>query len=520
MRRLSFGQKLWIPLILSLVCIVCIAGFGASQTRHARVEERERALKDAGDIAMSIAKRYAAQAAKGAMTEDEARKQTLAALRDLRYGADGYVAVVDNGAHSVMNPFKPEQEGKYLGDFRDANGTYMYREITDVARTTGDGFVDYVWSRPGSEHPVPKRSHVATFQPWGWSFITGAYLDDIDAAFRSSLLNLFGVVAVLAAALASLVFVVNRGLYRSLGGSPDYAARIVAITASGDLNHPIDLQHGDRGSLLFSIREMQGQLRATVGHIVQAANSIAAGTQQIATGNQDLSRRTESQAASLEETAASMEELTSVVKQNADNVGQASGLAAQATTVANRGQAVVSEVVDTMHDISASSKKIGDILGIIEGIAFQTNILALNAAVEAARAGEQGRGFAVVAAEVRSLAQRSSNAAKDIKDLISHSMQRVEAGANLVDQAGHTMGEILAAVQRVTNLMEEIAAASTEQSDGIEQVGRAVTQMDQVTQQNAALVEEAAAAAASMLEQTRVLSRAVSSFKVADSAAS
>jgi methyl-accepting chemotaxis protein len=516
MRRLSFSQKLWIPLILSLVCITCIAWLGAWQTRHARTEERERALKDAGDISMSIARRYAALAAKGAMTEDEAKKQTLAELREVRYGADGYVAVVDNDAHSVMNPFKPETEGKYLGDFKDANGTYVYREITDVARTTGDGFVDYVWPRPGSRKQVPKRSHVATYAPWGWSFVTGAYLDDIDAAFRASLVTLFGVVAVLAAALAGIVYVVNRGLYRSLGGSPEYAAQIVAHTASGNLGHPITLQRGDRISLLFSISEMQAQLRATVGNIVRATNSIAAATQQIATGNQDLSRRTESQAASIEETAANMEELTSVVKQNADNVGQASGMAAQATTVANRGQAVVSEVVNTMHDISESSKKIGDILGIIEGIAFQTNILALNAAVEAARAGEQGRGFAVVASEVRSLAQRSSSAAKDIKELITHSMQRVEAGATLVDQAGDTMSEILVAVQRVTNLMEEIAAASTEQGDGIAQMGRAVTQIDEVTQQNAALVEQATAAAQSMLEQTRALSAAVSSFKVSD----
>jgi len=516
MRRLSFSQKLWIPLVLSLLCVVCIAAFGAWQTRQARIDEREHALKDAGDIAMSIAKRYAALAASGSLPLDEAKKQTLAALRALRYGADGYVAVVDNDAHSVMNPFKPETEGKYLGDFQDANGTYVYRKITEVARSTGDGFVDYVWLRPGSQKQVPKRSHIATYMPWGWSFVTGAYLDDIDAEFRASLVTLLVVVAVLATALAGVVYVVNRGLYRSLGGSPEYAAEIVALTASGNLSHRIDLQQGDQVSLLFRIREMQGQLRATVGHIVRATNSIAAATQQIATGNQDLSKRTESQAASLQETAASMEELTSVVKQNAEHAGQASGLAAQATTVANRGQTVVSEVVETMHDISESSKKIGDILGIIEGIAFQTNILALNAAVEAARAGEQGRGFAVVASEVRSLAQRSSSAAKDIKELIGHSMQRVEAGTTLVDQAGHTMGEIMSAVNRVTSLMEEIAAASTEQSDGIEQISRAVAQMDQVTQQNAALVEEAAAAAGSMLEQTRTLSTAVSSFKVAE----
>jgi methyl-accepting chemotaxis protein len=517
MKSLSFRQKLWIPLVLSLICVVGIAGFGAYQTREARIEERERALRDAGEIALSIARQYAELAANGTMPEQEAKKQTLATLRALRYGADGYVAVVDTDAHSVMNPFKPETEGKYLGDFQDANGTYVYRKITAVARSTGDGFVDYVWTRPGSQDQVPKRSHVATYKPWRWSFVTGAYLDDINAQFRASLAALLSLVVVLATALAGIVYVVNRGLYRSLGGSPEQAAEIVAITASGDLSHRIDIRQGDTISLLFRIKEMQGQLCATVVNIVRATNSIATATHQIASGNQDLSRRTEAQAASLEETAASLEEFTSVVKQNADNAEQASGLAAQATDVANRGQAVVSEVVQTMNDISESSRKIGNILGIIEGIAFQTNILALNAAVEAARAGEQGRGFAVVASEVRSLAQRSSTASKEIKELIEHSMQRVDAGTSLVDQAGETMTEILTAVRRVTNLMEEIAAASTEQSDGIEQISRAVAQMDQVTQQNAALVEQAAAAAGSMLDQTRSLSTAVSSFKVSAS---
>jgi methyl-accepting chemotaxis protein len=514
MKTLSFRQKLWIPLILSLICVICIAGLGAYQTRQARIEEREHALKDAGDIAKNIAARYAGLAANGVLSEEEAKKQTLATLRALRYGADGYVAVVDMDAHSVMNPFKPEVEGKYLGDFQDANGTYLYRKITEVARTTGDGFVDYVWSRPGSTEQVPKRSHIATYTPWRWSFVTGAYLDDVNAQFRASLTALIFVVAVLAIALAGIVYVVNRALYRSLGGAPEYAAEIVAITASGDLSHPIYIEQGDRSSLLFRIKEMQGQLRATVGSIVSATNSIATATNQIASGNQDLSRRTEAQAASLEQTAAGMEEFTSVVKQNADNAWQASGLAAQATVVANRGQEVVSEVVQTMNDISQSSKKIGDILGMIEGIAFQTNILALNAAVEAARAGEQGRGFAVVASEVRSLAQRSSIASREIKELIGHSMQRVDAGTTLVDRAGETMREILTAVGRVTTLMGEIAAASTEQSDGIEQISRAVIQMDHVTQQNAALVEQSAAAAGSMLDHTRALSTAVRSFKV------
>jgi methyl-accepting chemotaxis protein len=266
--------------------------------------------------------------------------------------------------------------------------------------------------------------------------------------------------------------------------------------------------------MMAAMREMQNRLQHTLGEIRRSAESIASATQQIAAGNGDLSQRTEQQAASLQETAASMEQLTATVKQNADNARQASGLAHNASEIATRGHDVVSRVIGTMGEINDSSRQIGDIIGVIEGIAFQTNILALNAAVEAARAGEQGRGFAVVAGEVRNLAQRSATAAKEIKQLIGSSVERVHNGSALVEQAGATMGEILQAVQRVTDIMGEIAAASEEQSSGISQVGLAVTQMDEMTQQNAALVEQAAAAAHSLKDQVDVLREAIGSFSL------
>jgi methyl-accepting chemotaxis protein-1 (serine sensor receptor) len=252
----------------------------------------------------------------------------------------------------------------------------------------------------------------------------------------------------------------------------------------------------------------------TVQTVRSGSESIASATKEIAAGNIDLSSRTEEQASALQETASSMDELTGTVKQNADNARQASSLAANASEIANKGSRVVAQVVGTMGEINQSSAKIADIITIIEGIAFQTNILALNAAVEAARAGEEGRGFAVVAGEVRSLAQRSSAAAKEIKGLIDTSVERVQTGTSLVDEAGRTMNEIIGAVQRVTDIMGEIAAASEEQSSGIEQVARAVTQMDEVTQQNAALVEEAAAAAQSLEDQAGKLRQAVAVFQV------
>ncbi|CAB3781935.1 hypothetical protein LMG28614_01325 [Paraburkholderia ultramafica] len=316
-------------------------------------------------------------------------------------------------------------------------------------------------------------------------------------------------VGVLAAALSYLTL--SRAIARPLD---DALGHFDAI-AAGDLRRPVVVTSRDEmGQLLDGIAKMQRSLTETVRSVRSGSESIATATRQIAAGNIDLSSRTEQQASALQETASSMEELTGTVRQNADNARQASALAANASEIANKGSAVVGQVVGTMGDINQSSARIADIISIIEGIAFQTNILALNAAVEAARAGEEGRGFAVVAGEVRSLAQRSSAAAKEIKELIDTSVERVQSGSALVDEAGRTMTEIIAAVQRVTDIMGEIAAASEEQSGGIDQVARAVTQMDEVTQQNAALVEEAAAAASSLEDQAGKLRTAVAVFQL------
>ncbi|MBV7536551.1 MCP four helix bundle domain-containing protein [Duganella sp. sic0402] len=299
------------------------------------------------------------------------------------------------------------------------------------------------------------------------------------------------------------------------------AVAVARQVADGDLTADVRVTSADEtGQLMAALKHMNGSLQRLVGQVRGSTDTIATASTQIAAGNQDLSSRTEQQASSLEETASSMEELTSTVKQNADNARQANTLALSASSIAAKGGDVVGQVVDTMASINASSKKIVDIIAVIDGIAFQTNILALNAAVEAARAGEQGRGFAVVASEVRTLAQRSAAAAKDIKTLIGDSVEQVEAGTQLVDQAGITMGEIVSSITRVADIMSEITAASQEQSIGIEQVNQAITQMDQVTQQNAALVEEAAAAAEAMQEQASGLSEMMSVFKLAPATAS
>ncbi|RJG26376.1 methyl-accepting chemotaxis protein [Massilia cavernae] len=335
--------------------------------------------------------------------------------------------------------------------------------------------------------------------------------DALYAAARSLIIGLL--IAGMALGVIA-AFLMTRWLMKQLGGEPDYAAAIAGKIAAGDLSVSVNTKVDDRSSLLFAMKAMRDSLATIVSEVRTGTDTIATASNQIASGNLDLSSRTEQQASSLEETASSMEELTSTVKQNADNARQANGLATTASDVASKGGTVVAQVVETMGSINDSAKKIVDIIGVIDGIAFQTNILALNAAVEAARAGEQGRGFAVVASEVRNLAQRSAAAAKEIKTLISDSVEKVDAGARLVDQAGATMEEIVESVKRVTDIMSEITAATQEQTAGIEQINQAISQMDEVTQQNASLVEEAAAASQAMQDQAGSLSQAVSVFKL------
>jgi methyl-accepting chemotaxis protein len=315
-------------------------------------------------------------------------------------------------------------------------------------------------------------------------------------------------------ACAAALYVVARGVFRQIGGEPGMAAGLARLVARGDLSTRLDVKPGDATSLMACLREMQSGLAGVVGDVRRSAEGLAVSSEQIAQGNLDLSNRTEQQASSLQQTAASMEQLSVAVKNNAEHARQANQLALDASDVAVKGGQVVGEVVHTMRDINAGSRKIGDIIGVIDGIAFQTNILALNAAVEAARAGEQGRGFAVVASEVRSLASRSAMAAREVKSLIGASLERAEHGSALVEQAGTAMTEIVASIERVTAIMGEISTASGEQSLGVARVGEAVSQMDRVTQQNAALVEQSAAAAESLKAQAQRLVQTVAVFKL------
>ncbi|WP_105133432.1 methyl-accepting chemotaxis protein [Burkholderia sp. BE12] len=518
MYKLSFSQKLWLPMIVSLIALLAVSVSAAWQSRETRIDERKRDLENVAHIGLAIVTEYAAQAQSGAASDTDARKRALDSLRGIRYGEDGYLLVINSKPQMVMHPIKPALEGKSLADSVDADGRRHYVTFASVAQAPDGGFVDYVFPHPGaaSAQAVGKIGYVVRYAPWDWIIATGAYVDDIDAAFMKSLWLIGAIFVAVSAVLVVFVVVTNRSIVRTIGGDPAYVAKVANAIASGDLAVEIRARTGETSSLLYVMQRMRGALAHTIREIKHASDNVASGANEIATGNAELSSRTESQAMSLQDTTSSMERMTAMVRQTADNAHTASDLATNAANIAVRGGDMVTQAIAAMRDISSESGRMVEIITTIEGIAFQTNILALNAAVEAARAGEQGRGFAVVASEVRSLAQRSATAAKEIRALIGHAVQSVGSGAALIEQTGSTIDEARDAIMRVTGVVQEIAEAAAEQSAGIDQVSVAVTRMDGMTRQNTALVEQAATAAQSLKDQAVSLQRAAAAFRVSD----
>ncbi len=478
------------------------------------MDEKIDATKGVVESAASLIESHMQDARDGKITIEEAKARSLENIKDMRYHGNEYFWVNDLEPRMLMHGVKPELNGKNVADIKDPHGKQIFVEMVKVAKEKEAGIIAYQWAKPGATQPVDKISYVKLIKGWDWVVGSGIYVDDVKAGVAKMRLQILGGTLLLALAIFAFAWLVARKIKEAL----DKAISASEQIAAGDLTVKINVDSEDEtGHLLASLKEMNDGLAKIVGEVRSGADSIATATEQIAAGNADLSQRTEEQASALEETASSMEELTSTVKQNADNAQQANQLAISASGVAVKGGDVINKVVCTMQSITDSSRKISDIIGVIDGIAFQTNILALNAAVEAARAGEQGRGFAVVAAEVRSLAQRSAAAAKEIKTLIEDSVSKVQDGSRLVEEAGHTTQEIVTSIKRVTDIMAEISAASLEQSSGIEQVNTAITQMDDVTQQNAALVEQAAAAAESLEEQAQQMVQVVTRFKLEES---
>ncbi len=512
MKNLMLATRLRLAVVFVLLAFVLVIMLLSSRSSDSLLAVKMLTTVEQIKAAEKIAQSYLDKSKSGAMSELDARVAAAAEIGKIRYSGNEYIWINDMHPTMVMHPIKPELNGKDLTENKDPKGKQLFVEFVQTVKASGSGYVDYLWPKPGSTDPEPKRSFVQGFAPWGWVLGSGVYVDDVAAVARKDAMVTLVLVAVVG--LAGLIGV--ELLVRSLRSRLGAMREVMHAVAAGDLRAHIDVGMADEiGLVLREVEAMQSRLTELVRGIREATSSIGHASSEVAVGSQDLSARTEQAAANLEQTAASMQELVQQVRHSAQAAQQTNALADQAAGQARHGAAVMGEVVTTMEGISVASRKISDIISVIDGVAFQTNILALNAAVEAARAGEQGRGFAVVASEVRSLAQRSAQAAKEIKSLIMDSVERVNAGTQQVGRGGASMNDILGAVQRVSTTVNEISEASVGQSDGIAQVNQAVANLDDMTQQNAALVEQTAAAAESLKGQAAMLGELVSVFKLA-----
>jgi methyl-accepting chemotaxis protein len=517
--NMKVGMRLGLGFALVLLLLVAVTGLGI--LRMAQIQDRLDHVVGVNnvvtrlviDMRNNVSERITSLKTLTLMTNPDDMEPELNRFKDqtVKYDAlqkklaDLYAVEGSQQEKALMAQIK-ESEGAAMPAIAKASELWLANKAEDATR------VMIKEIRPAQKKWIEALNQLAALEDQQ----NNQSQVDAQAAFRNARDFMLGLLLLAVGLGVAAAVVITRGLLKQLGGEPNYTAKIAGSIANGDLSIAIETADSDRGSLLVEMKEMRNSLVGIVGQVRRGTETIGTASREIAAGNIDLSSRTELQASSLEKTASAMEVLTSTVKQNADNAREANQLAATASDVARKGGEVVSQVVDTMGSINTSANKIVDIIGVIDGIAFQTNILALNAAVEAARAGEQGRGFAVVASEVRNLAQRSAAAAKEIKNLIGDSVEKVERGSKLVGQAGVTMDEVVASVKRVTDIMGEIADASAEQSAGIEQVNVSIIEMDSMTQQNAALVEEAAAAAQSLQDQAAELARVVSIFKLTD----
>ncbi|MDH6269171.1 methyl-accepting chemotaxis protein [Rhizobium sp. SG_E_25_P2] len=580
--------------ILTGFCLAVLAAalfFRNEESYGDVVAERKAMLAQMNENAASIFKRYHALETEGKMTREAAQADAIAQIMAMRYGADGYFWINDLDARMIAHATKPKLNGTDVSGLKDPDGVYIFREFVRTARDNGQGFVDYMWPKPGSDAPVGKNSHVMLFQPWGWIVGTGVYNDDIQAIHTNGLIKTTGILAL--AGLLTILFsvMIGRSISAPLGALKAAMTKIAAGDVSEEVSHTdrrdeigqmaaalVELRRSvverrtledgraaqqqaiedararqeaaDRGQsekqqavmaeferalalmssgdltvrlsgLPADYARLEQDFNGAIGNLAEALSDIAYSTgtvtrtaAEIEAAVAQLSSRTEGQAASLEETAAAIEEISRTIQSSARSIDQAKSMAAAAKTDAATSGGIVGSAISAMGRIEESSRKIGEIIGVIDEIAFQTNLLALNAGVEAARAGEAGKGFAVVAQEVRELAQRSANAAKEIKALITASSQQVGEGVHLVEETGKSLSGIDRRVATIDASIGDVSTLAREQSSGISEINGAISQIDHMTQQNAAMVEETTAATATLRQETENLARLLARFKV------
>ncbi|MGB4062066.1 MAG: methyl-accepting chemotaxis protein [Burkholderiaceae bacterium] len=513
MRNLKFGAKALVISLAFLVPTLALIGWLLLNQTATSFDDRKNATRQHVEVAHGVLVWAHEQETTGKLTRPQAQDLAKGVIAKMRYDKSEYFWINDMTPVVVMHPINTKLDGKDVSDLKDPTGFALFKGFVAEVQKNGKGFVPYLWPKPGSPEPVEKLSYVSGFAPWGWVVGSGIYIDDLRTARNERLV--ITVVALALCLFIGLYFFV--GFYRVNKGGFDLISQHLEEMAEGDLrNSPNDPWGRDEpAQLIWEMKKVYVSLRELIRKVRHGARELHTASNEIASASTDLAARTEASAATLEEQSSAMEEIGSTVGASAELAQNAARFAGDNATVAETGGRVIAEVVTTMHDIQASSAKINDIIGVIDGIAFQTNILALNAAVEAARAGEAGRGFAVVASEVRSLAQRSASAAREIKGLITTSVEKVESGTRVVQQAGQTMAQVVDNAKQINQYLSEIATSSREQASGVEQVSQSIQDLDRSTQQNAALVEETTSAAAALRQQAEILQSEIANFRVA-----
>ena len=513
MRNLHFGMKAMIISLAFLVPMLSTVGWLLWNGDQMAMADRQNATRQHVEVAHGVLAWAHGLETTGKATREQAQDMAKQAIAALRYDKSEYFWINDMTPRVVMHPTNPKLNGQEVSGVKDPNGFALFLGFVDQVKRNGAGFVPYMWPKPGSEQPVEKLSYVKGFEPWGWVIGSGIYIDDLRAAQRERL-TLALIALSLALAVPMYFFV---GFYRANKGGLDLISLHLNELAAGDLRHrPADpLGRDEPGQLIGEMQKLYTSLHELIRKVRHGARELHTASHEIAMASMDLSSRTEASAAALEQQSSAMEQIGSTVQATATHTTEAAHFAQENEHVAERSGAVIAEVVHTMQGIHASSAKINDIIGVIDGIAFQTNILALNAAVEAARAGEQGRGFAVVAGEVRNLAQRSAQAAKEIKDLISASVEQIDQGTRIVQGAGDTMQSVVNNARQINTYLSEIATSAKEQATGVRQVSESIQDLDRNTQQNAAVVEQTTSAAAALKQHAEVLQAEIANFQVA-----